>query len=60
MSIWFLANADANFLAGQTVVLNEQFTDTQIFWAIAAITLTAGIVLAVLVKPIRSMMGGVH
>jgi POT family proton-dependent oligopeptide transporter len=60
MSIWFLANADANFLAGQTVILNEYFSDTQIFWAIAAITLLSGAVLAAMVKPIRAMMGGVH
>lgn len=61
MSIWFLANANANFLAGQTVALNEKLGgDTQIFWAIAAVTIVAGVVLALLVRPIKKMMGGVH
>lgn len=60
MSIWFLANADANFLAGQTVVLNKHFSHTQIFSAVAAITIVASIVLAIMIKPIRRLMGGVH
>jgi POT family proton-dependent oligopeptide transporter len=60
MSIWFLANADGNFLAGQTVVLNERFTHTQIFWGVAAITAGAGLVLALNARRIRGMMGGVH
>jgi POT family proton-dependent oligopeptide transporter len=60
MSIWFLANADANFLAGQTIRLNETYTHTQIFWVIAAITVGAGLVLALFARPIRRLMGGVH
>lgn len=60
MSIWFLANANANFLAGQTLVLSEVFTDTQMYLGIAAITLVAGLFLAIMIRPIRSMMGDVH
>jgi POT family proton-dependent oligopeptide transporter len=60
MSIWFLANADANFLAGQTIRLSESYTHTQIFWATAAITIGAGFLLALFVRPIRRLMGGVH
>ena len=61
MSIWFLANADANFLAGQTVVLSDRFklSDTQIYWSIAAVTIAAGIVLAAMAEPIKRLMGGV-
>jgi POT family proton-dependent oligopeptide transporter len=59
MSIWFLANAEGNFLAGQSVVLSERFTYTQIYWAIAAVTILAGVVLAIMVRPIKKMMCGV-
>lgn len=61
MSIWFLANADANFIAGQTVVLNDKFklSDTQVFWTIAAVTIAAGGVLALMVPQIKKLMGGV-
>jgi POT family proton-dependent oligopeptide transporter len=62
MSIWFLANADANFIAGQTVVLNDKFklSDAQVFTTIAVVTIAAGILLALMAKPIKRMMGGVH
>jgi POT family proton-dependent oligopeptide transporter len=60
MSIWFLANANGNFLAGQTIVLNDVYTNTQIYWAIAAITIAAGVVLALMVQPIKRLMGGVQ
>ncbi len=60
MSIWFLANADANFLAGQSVVLNEHYSATAIFGFIAGVTIVAGLVLVILTPPIRRMMGGVH
>jgi POT family proton-dependent oligopeptide transporter len=61
MSIWFLSNAIANFLAGQTVALNERLGgDTQIFWAIAAVTIGAGILLAAMAPRIKRLMGGVH
>jgi POT family proton-dependent oligopeptide transporter len=60
MSIWFLSNANANFLAGQTVALNERLGgDTQIFWVIAAVTIGAAILLASIANPIKRMMGGV-
>ncbi len=62
MSVWFFANANANFIAGQTVVLNDkyQLSDTQVFSAIAAVTILAGLVLALLTPPIKRLMGGVH
>jgi POT family proton-dependent oligopeptide transporter len=61
MSIWFLANANGNFIAGQTIVLSDKFnlTDTQIFGAVAAVTIVAAVVLTLMIKPIKSMMGDV-
>ena len=61
MSIWFFANANGNFIAGQTVVLNDKFdlSDTQVFWTIAIVTIAAAGVLALLVPTIKKMMGGV-
>jgi proton-dependent oligopeptide transporter, POT family len=61
MAIWFLANANANFIAGQTVVLNDKFklSDTQVFWAIAIVTIGAAGVLALMIQPIKRMMGDV-
>jgi POT family proton-dependent oligopeptide transporter len=60
MSIWFLANANGNFLAGQTIVLNDVYSDTQIYWVIAGASLASGVALAVFAPQIRKLMGGVH
>jgi proton-dependent oligopeptide transporter, POT family len=61
MSMWFLANANANFIAGQTVVLNDKFklSDTQVFCAIAFVTIVTAVALALMIKPIKRMMGDV-
>ena len=60
MSLWFLANAGGNFLAGQSVVVKDNFGYTRIFWVLAGVTIFAGVILAILARPIRKMMGGVH
>jgi POT family proton-dependent oligopeptide transporter len=58
MGIWFLGNALANFLAGQSVVLTASFSQSALFSWVAVLSLAAGLVLAVLVRPIRTQMGG--
>jgi proton-dependent oligopeptide transporter, POT family len=59
MGIWFLGNALANFLAGESVVLTEHLSQVQLFTGIALVSLGAGVILAFLIGPVRSMMGGV-
>jgi POT family proton-dependent oligopeptide transporter len=59
MAIWYLSNANGNFFAGQAVVLRDKLkvSDTQIFGAIAIVTIGAAVVLAVMTRPIKRMMG---
>lgn len=59
MGIWFVGNALANFLAGQSVVLTTRLTQARLFGMLAAVSLIASLVLAALVRPIRRLMAGV-
>lgn len=58
MGVWFVGNALANFLAGQTVVLTTRFTEAQLFGFIAAVSIAGGVILIFLLKPLKQLMGG--
>ncbi len=60
MGAWFLASAVGNYLGGRTAGLYEQFPLWALFGLVAGSTIAAGVVLALLVRPIRRLMGGVH
>jgi proton-dependent oligopeptide transporter, POT family len=60
MGVWFLAIALGNLMAGQVAGLYETLALPQLFGAVAATALVGGMLLALFVKPIRGMMGGVH
>jgi POT family proton-dependent oligopeptide transporter len=56
MGIWFLSNANANYLAGVTVGLTEKWKNSQVFMLIALITIGGGLVFAILTPFINRMM----
>ena len=60
MGVWFLASAVGNYIGGRTAGFYEQFPLWGLFGLIAGTTIAAGLFLALLVRPIRRLMGGVH
>lgn len=60
MGIWFLATAVGNFIGGQVGGLFEAFPLPKIFGAIFLTTAGSGVLLLLLVRPIRRLMGGVR
>jgi POT family proton-dependent oligopeptide transporter len=60
MGVWFLALSLGNFLAGKVAGLFGSLPLPQIFGAVFLTTTASAVVLALLVKPIRNLMGGVH
>jgi POT family proton-dependent oligopeptide transporter len=60
MGIWFMSLALGNLLAGLIGGQFESFPLPQIFGAVFATTAGAGLVLALLARPIRRLMSGVH
>jgi POT family proton-dependent oligopeptide transporter len=59
MGVWFLSISFGNKLGGYTAGFFEKLPLPQLFGAVAATTIVAGVILFLLVKPIRSLMGGV-
>jgi proton-dependent oligopeptide transporter, POT family len=59
MGVWFLSNSVGNKLAGYAAGFFSTLPLTVLFGAVAAITLAAAMILLVLVKPIKRLMGGV-
>ncbi len=60
MGIWFMSISLGNLMAGQVAGMFETLPLPQLFGAVTATTAGAGIVLLLLVRPIRKLMVGVH
>ena len=60
MGVWFLALSLGNFLAGNVAGYFDRLPLPQLFGAVCLTTACSALALALLVKPIRSLMGGVH
>lgn len=60
MGVWFLATAFGNKVGGWVAGFFDQFPLPSLFGAVAGTTIGAAVILALLVKPIRRLMGGVH
>jgi proton-dependent oligopeptide transporter, POT family len=60
MGVWFLSIAAGNKLAGWVSGLSASVPLTTLFGALAGATLGAALVLLLLRKPVRRLMGGVH
>jgi POT family proton-dependent oligopeptide transporter len=60
MGIWFMSISLGNLMAGRVAGLFEALPLPQLFGAVTATTAGAGIILLLLVRPIRKLMMGVH
>ena len=60
MGIWFMSISLGNLMAGRVAGMFEALPLPQLFGAVTATTAGAGILLLLLVKPIRRLMSGVH
>ncbi len=60
MGVWFLALSLGNFLAGVVAGFFGSFPLPRLFGAVFLTTTASALLLALLVKPIRGLMGGVH
>jgi POT family proton-dependent oligopeptide transporter len=60
MGVWFLAAALGNFVGGRIAGLFETLPLPRLFGAVAITSAVSAVVLLLLIKPIRKLMGGVH
>jgi POT family proton-dependent oligopeptide transporter len=60
MGVWFLALSLGNFIGGRVAGLFETFPLPQLFGAVFLTTAASALVLALLVRPISRLMGGVR
>jgi proton-dependent oligopeptide transporter, POT family len=60
MGIWFMSISLGNLMAGLVAGKFETLPLPQLFGAVFATTAGAGLILALLIKPIRRLMTGVH
>jgi proton-dependent oligopeptide transporter, POT family len=59
MGVWFLSNALGNKLAGWAAGFFSSMPLDELFGIVAAVTLLSGVVMFLLVRPVRKLMGGV-
>ena len=60
MGVWFLSNALGNKLAGWSAGFISTMPLATLFGTTAVVMLGAALVMALLIKPVRRLMGGVH
>jgi proton-dependent oligopeptide transporter, POT family len=60
MGVWFLSIALGNMIGGEVAGLFETFPLPRLFAIVFATTAVSAVILALLVKPIRRLMSGVH
>ena len=56
MGVWFLASAVGNYMGGRVASLYEAFTLPELFGVVTLFALASGLVMAMLVRPIRRML----
>jgi len=56
MGVWFLASSVGNYIGGQISGLYESFSREAIFSAVAGYSILAGVIMALLIGPIKRMM----
>ena len=60
MGVWFLSNSAGNKLAGWSAGFFSTVPLTDIFGTVAAVTIGAGVLMFLLVRPMRALMSGVR
>jgi POT family proton-dependent oligopeptide transporter len=59
MGVWFLSISFGNKAAGYAAGLFDRLPLPKLFGAVAVMTISAGVILMILIKPIRKLMGNV-
>ncbi len=60
MGVWFLADSIGNYISGRLASLYESFPLNWLFGIVAAFCILLGLGLALLVRPMKRLMGGVN
>ena len=60
MGVWFLSIASGNKVGGWVAGFFETLPLPLLFGAVAATTIGSAVVLVLLIRPVRRLMGGVH
>ncbi|MFY0583971.1 peptide MFS transporter [Cystobacter fuscus] len=60
MGVWFMSMSLGNLIAGRVAGQFEAMPLPQLFGAVATVAIAAGVLLALFVRPLRRMMGGVN
>ncbi|HEY6059907.1 MAG TPA: peptide MFS transporter [Gemmatimonadales bacterium] len=60
MGVFFLSNWLGNLLAGWTAGFFSAMPLSQLFGAVAAVCLVSAVIMFVLIRPVKQLMGGVH
>jgi POT family proton-dependent oligopeptide transporter len=60
MGVWFLSTSIGDYIGGRMASLYESWTLPSLFGAVAAFCIVLGLVLALFVKPMKKLMGGVN
>jgi len=60
MGLWFMSNSVGNYLGGRLAAFYESFSLPGLFGVVAIFSIGAGLVLALFIRPIVRLMGGVR
>ena len=60
MGVWFLSTSIGDYLGGRVASFYESFSLPALFGTVAAFCIVLGLALAVFVKPMKKLMGGVN
>jgi proton-dependent oligopeptide transporter, POT family len=60
MGVWFLATSVGNFIAGRLAGFYEAMPLPDLFGTVTAFAMVAGVIMLLLVRPIKRLMGGVN
>jgi POT family proton-dependent oligopeptide transporter len=59
MGVWFLATSVGNYIGGRLAGFYESMPLDTLFGYVGAFAVAAGLLLALFIKPLRTMMGGI-
>ena len=60
MGVWFLSTSIGDYIGGRMASLYESWSLPSLFGAVAAFCIVLGLALALFVKPMKKLMGGVN
>lgn len=60
LGVWFLATSVGDYISGRLASFYNTFPLPQLFGAVAVFAIVVGLILALLVKPMKRLMGGIN